>query len=338
MASRAPWLGQIVGTLAVITLAAPVMAQEKKYTQMVVRYVDRQDDGKVRHLGKPVMVFRVEPLEGKGLLELIVPNKGMEDMRNDKFDPIPQVAETVRDLKRGDVIKIELDHSKPKPYVRYAKRYKLKPGETDPKAYIFENTFRKGEGRSTYTAVVLSKYDEQATVAVNQKRDKEGDMVSDTAILEVLQSLKTGDLVEAEIRDVGRTPILTALERYAPPQKGKFLKPAESEVEGQKAPAVELEREGKTITALLPGKLQGKRWTPDPKVHAEVRKLKPDTEVVFRARDEGGKVWLKDIEPAPAPKKEKVDGSASAARGGRGDDEKRGRKADMDKADKDDDK
>lgn len=338
MASRAPCLPAILAALAVASLAAPAPAQEKKYTQMVVRYAGHQDDGRFRHLGKPVMLLWVTPLEGGSPVELIVPNKGMEDMRNDKYDPIPQVAETVRDLKRGDVIKIELDHSKPKPYVRYAKRYKLKPGETDPKAYIFENTFRKGEGRSIYTAVVLSKYDEQTTVAVNQKRDKEGDMVSDTAILEVLQSLKTGDLVEAEIRDAGRTPVLTTLERYAPSQSGKFLKPTESEVEGQKAPAVELEREGKRITALLPGKLQGKRWTPDPKVHAEVRKLKPDTEVVFRARDEGDKVWLKDISPVPATKKEREEGSASAARGGRGDDEKRGRKTDKDKAARGDDK
>lgn len=329
MASRALWLRAIFAALSLGGLLAPAMAQEKKHTQMVVRYAGHQDDGRFRHLGKPVMLLWVEPLEGGNPVELIVPNKGMEDMRNDKYDPIPQVAETVRDLKRGDVIKIELDHSKPRPYVRYAKLYKLKPGESDPRAYIFENTFRKAEGRSIYTAVVLSKYDEQTTVAVNQKRDREGDMVSDTAILELLQTLKTGELVEAEIRDGGRMPVLTTLERYAPPQPGKFIKPTEAEVEGQKAPAVELEREGKRITALLPGKLQGKRWMPDPKVHAEVRKLKPDMVVVFRARDDDGKLWLKEIEAAPAPKREREEGSASTARGGRGDnDEKRGRRAD----------
>jgi hypothetical protein len=328
MVLRAFWLRAIVCTFLVGGVVPPVLAQpkEKKPTRMVVRYVGHTDDGKHRHLGKPVMLVGVEPLEGGRTIELVVPNR---DMNKDEFDPLPRVAEAIRECKRGDTLKIELDDSKPKPYVRDAERYKLKPGENDPKGYVFENSYPMKEGRTSYTAVVLSRFDEPRTVAVQQRRDKEGDMVSDAEILAVLERLKTGDVVEAEIREGGKTAVLTGLERYAPPQTGKFVKLAEQEIEGQKAAAVELSSDGKTVTAVVPGKLQGKRWVSDPKLLAAAKKLKPDAEVVYRAREGDGKVWLKEIEPAPKQKSEE----ASAARGGResrdGNDERRGgRKAD----------
>ena len=292
-------LRALIGAVVLCGLLQPALAQEKKKTSMVVRYVGHTTEGQFKYQGKNVMLLAVEPLEGGRQVELIVPNRDMGARSDNKFDPVPQVADSLGGVKRGDTIKIEVEHSQPKPFVTYAKPYKLKPGEEDPRAWVFENSFRKEEGRSTYTAVVLSRFDEHKTVAVQQRRDKDGDMVSDGALLELLQNLKAGELVEAEIRDARPVPFLTSLERYAPPQTGKFLKMTEQEVEGQKAPAVELERDGKPVTAVVSGKLQGKRWVPDGKVVSAAKKLKPEAEVVFRVRDDGGKLWLKDITPAP---------------------------------------
>lgn len=318
MALRALLLRALLGAFLVGGVFSPALAQEKKKTQMVVRYVAHQEDGAFRHMGKPVMVLVVEQLEGGRPVDLIVPNRDMN--KGGKIDPLPQVLDNVRSLKRGDVIKIELDGSKPNPYVVSARPYKLKEGETEPNAYVFENTFRKEEGRSTYTAVVLSRFDEHTTLAVQQMRDKDGDMASDAAIISLLQKLKTGEVVEAEVKD-GRIPVLMGLERYTPEQTGKFVKLSEHDVEGQKAPAVELEREGKTLTLGVGGKMQGKRWVPDARILAAAKKIKPDAPVVFRARDDNGKLWLKEIEPAPV-RKEEADatprrGSRAAARDGR---------------------
>lgn len=339
MASPVLWLRVLIGAAVATGAIQSASAQEKKKTRMVVKYAGHQDDGKHRYLGKPVMLLAVEPVEGGRPVELVVPNKDM-GARGDKFDPIPQVADVVRGLKRGDTIKIELDESKPSPFVTYAKPYKLKPGESEPNAYVFENTFRKEEGRSTYTAVVLSRYEEHTTFAVQQRRDKEGDMASDAAILDLLQKLKTGEIVEAEIKDGGRTPVLTGLERYAPPQTGKFVKMAEQDVDGQKAPAVELEREGKPLTALVAGKMQGKRWVADARVLAAAKKLKADADVVYRARDDEGKLWLKEIQPAPKaadegaspraarPPASRDNAPRNNARGGKDGEGRPGRKAD----------
>jgi hypothetical protein len=314
MPTRAPRpraiLAAVLAGLLLFAAARPAAAQEKKKNHLVVRFVAYQDDGRYRYQGKPLMVLAVESLDGRQA-ELLVPNRDMS--KNDRIDPLPRVLDTVRALKKGDPIRIELDESKPRPYVVDVRPYKLKPGETDPKAYVFENSYRKEEGRSSYTAVVLSRFDEHTTYAVQQKRDKDGDMSSDPAIIELLPKLKTGDVVEAEIRPGGPTPVLTGLERYAMPQNGKFVKMTEQEVEGQKAPAVELEREGKPVTAVVVGKLQGKRWVPDARVLAAVRKLKADAEVVFRARDDGGKLWLKEIEPAPKAAEESTRDRGSRA-------------------------
>lgn len=311
MPSPALWLRALTSAIVLCGLLQPALAQEKKKTSMVVRYIGHTTEGQFKYQGKNIMLLAVEPLEGGRPVELIVPNRDMGARSDNKFDPIPQVADSLGGVKRGDTIKIEVEDHRPRPYVTYAKPYKLKPGEEDPRAYVFENTFRKEEGRSTYTAVVLSRFDEHKTVAVQQRRDKDGDMASDASILELLQSLKAGELVEAEIRDSRPVPVLTALERYATPQTGKFLKMTEQEVEGQKAPAVELERDGKPVTALVAGKLQGKRWVPDAKVLSAAKKLKPEAEVVFRVRDDGGKLWLKDITPAPKAAEE-----TASSRGG----------------------
>lgn len=301
MTSRAFCFPAMVGAVVIAASLSSTLAQEKKKNQMVVRYVAHQEDGRFRHMGKPVMLLAVEQLGGGRPVELIVPNRDMN--KSDKIDPLPQVLDNVRSLKRGDVIKIELDDSKPRPYVVAARPYKLKEGESEPNAYVFENSFRKEDGRLTYTAVVLSRFDEHMTFAVQQLRDKDGDMASDAGILDLLQKLKTGDVVEAEIRS-GRIPILTGLERYAPEQKGKYLKLSEQDVNGQKAPSVELERDGKPVTAIVVGKVQGKRWVADARVLSAVKKLKPDAEVVFRAREDDGKLWLKEISPAPVKKAE----------------------------------
>ena len=95
-------------------------------------------------------------------------------------------------------------------------------------------------------------------------------------------------------------PVLVNLERDAPPQTGKFVKLSEEEMaDGQKGSAVEIEQDGKTAKVPVPGKVVNKKWVSDPKAMGAARKLKAEAEVVYRARKDGDKVWLKEIEPAP---------------------------------------
>jgi hypothetical protein len=284
--------------------ARPAFAaeKEKRPNRQVVKYVGHKE--KVLYQGKPVMVLAVEPLSGGGRqMELVVKNK---DMNKREYDPVLN-TDNVNALQKGEAVKIELDDSKPKPMVTYLRKYDLKPGESDPRAYRFMSSYRKGDGAQSYTAVVLGKFDESTTVAVPAKKVKEGQAEAGEDIEKLLAELKPEELVEAEVRAGGAVPVLVNLERYAAPQTGKFLKLSEEDVaEGQKGSAVEIEQDGKTVKALVPGKLQNKKWVSDPKVMGAARKLKADAEVVYRARKDGDTLWLKEIEPAPKPQRERV--------------------------------
>jgi hypothetical protein len=295
--------------LACCLLVSPVASQaqekEKKKTTIVGRYLAHKE--KFNYQGKKVLLLGIEPVGGGKPMELIVAN---HDWNKPDYNPVVN-TDHVNALGKGDTIKLELDDSKPRPLVRYLKKYDLKAGEEDPGTYVFENHFPKTEGRTTYTAVVLSKFDQFTTVAVPQKKDKDGESGPDENIMAVVGSLKTGEVVEADIRDGGRVPMLTAIEKYTPPQTARFLKMAEADVEGQKAPAVELERDGKPLTAVVEGELRNKKWVSDAKVLAAAKKLKADTEVVCRIRETDGKVWLKEIKPAPVQREEKATASTS---------------------------
>jgi hypothetical protein len=279
--------------------AAP--EKEKHVNRQVVKYVAHKE--KVPYQGKQVMVLAVESLTGGRQMELVVKNK---DMNKREYDPVLN-TDNVNALTKGEAIKIELDDSRPKPMVTYLKKYDLKPGESDPKAYRFMSTYKKGEGAQSYTAVVLGKFDESTTVALPPRKAKEGQPDAGADMETLLAELKPEELVEAEVRESRPVPVLVSLERYAAPQTGKFLKLSEEDVaDGQKGSAVEIDQDGKTVKALVPGKLVNKKWVSDAKVMGAARKLKAEAEVVYRTRQDGDKLWLKEIEPAPKAPQERV--------------------------------
>ena len=288
----------------VVSAPRPATAQtkEKQPARQVVKYLAHKE--KVPYQGKLVMVLRVEPVAGGRPIELVVKN---HDMNKKEYNPVVN-TDNVNALQPGEAIKIELDETKPKPFVTYVREYKMKAGEERPGVYVFESSYEKADVRPAYTAVVLSKFDSMTTLAIPQKKNKEGKLEPDADIAAMVGALKTGELVEAEVRESRPVAVLTHIDRYSAPQTGKFLKATEQDVaEGQKGSAVEIEQGGKTVTALVPGKVQNQKWVPDGKLAAAVRKLKADAEVVYRTRQDGDKVWLKEIEPAPkqAEKKEK---------------------------------
>ncbi len=64
------------------------------------------------------------------------------------------------------------------------------------------------------------------------------------------------------------------------------------------------------MTAVVGGELKNKKWISDAKVLAAAKRLKPEAEVVYRAREADGKLWLKEIKPAPQQREEKPTASA----------------------------
>jgi hypothetical protein len=77
-------------------------------------------------------------------------------------------------------------------------------------------------------------------------------------------------------------------------------KMTEAEVrEGVKGAAVEVDQGGKTVTLLIPGRMAGQKWVPDQKVAAMAKGLKPGAAVMVKSREADGKMYLKEMRPAP---------------------------------------
>ena len=312
MHPRASWLRATCSALIAFvfvlspasrTASAADKDKEKKPARTVVRFVAYKE--KVPYQGKSVMVLAVESLTGGRQMELVVKN---QDMNKRDYNPVIN-TDHVNALDKGQAIKIELDDSRNPPMVTYLRKYDLKPGEEAPHVYRFMNKYDANNG--AYTAVVLNRFDDPVTVAVPRPKGREGAAsAASSAAAEMeklVEELKTDELVEAEFRESRPTPVLVSIDRYTPPRAGRFLKLSEEDVaEGQKGQAVEIDQGGKTVRALLPGRLQGKKWVSDAKVLAAARKLKADADVVYRTRQDGDKLYLKEIEPAPKAKAEKA--------------------------------
>src|SRR5688572_11361383 len=123
IATRAALLA-LAGMLALSApLPATAQAKEKQPVRQVVKYLAHKE--KVPYQGKLVMVLRVEPVAGGRPMDLVVKN---HDMNKKDYNPVVN-TDNVNALQPGEAIKIELDDTKPKPFVTYVREYKMKAGE-----------------------------------------------------------------------------------------------------------------------------------------------------------------------------------------------------------------
>lgn len=278
------------GALLLALAAGPALANEAPTRTQVVRYVGTK---KGRVMGKEVMLLVVALPGGNRTGELYVPNN---DWKSSKYDPLKEVATAVEALEKGDYVELEIEDSQGNP-VKSVMKYEPKPGEESPTGYIYLGAEDEQKGKTPLKKVTLKKWGQEAAVMLPTVKGEDGTSGPDPKLLAVVDALTEGDVVDAEIK-TGRPATLLSIEPYKEPQTGTFTKLVDADVDGQKASAAELEAGGSKVTAVLPGKLVGKKWVTDGKVLAAVRKIKAGSDVEFRTRNEGDKVWLKSIRPA----------------------------------------
>ena len=136
-------------------------------------------------------------------------------------------------------------------------------------------------------------------VIPNKKDATSGDLAPDPELLADAGKIKAGDVVLIDATNTHPHPTVKSIEVYTAPQPGHFVKSKEEDGEGgQKNTVAEIEADGKTINAIVPGHLDGKKWVPDTKVLGEVKRLTSNIDVMFRVTDDNGKTWLRGIEKA----------------------------------------
>lgn len=215
-------------------------------------------------------------------IRLTVPNN---DEKQSKFDPKSDLLSIVKGLKTGDVVKATYALQNNMAMLSALAVYPLKPGEDLPNGFIFNESYDKKEGKFDYQMVDVKKFDQVVTMAIPNKKDPtSGDMAPDPDLLAAAGKLKPGDVVLIDSVPSTTHRQIKSIELYTEPQPGYFVKSKEEKNEnGQTETSVEIEADGKTITAFVPGHLDGKKWVADTKVLGEVKHLRPKSDVTFRA-------------------------------------------------------
>ena len=280
---------RLFASLAILCLAVSAFGQAQDETTVA------KFRGASRSMlnGRTYLVVSVEGPGGQ-IARVAIPNKGGNRVQ---YDPDNHLSDAVQDLKSGDLVEIsvEMPHLGRPAMLRSIKPYELKPGEDQPNGYVFAGTDEKQSGSSTQTIVELTKLGQKFKVSVARTKSAAGDYESDPKIVSDLAQFKEGDSVFAEIS--GGT--LVTIEPYTEPQLGKLIKIDETEVDGHKVKTAHIDQDGKTIDAMVPGKMNGRTWSADTMVLRELSRLKPGEQVQFRAKDDSGKSWIRSIEPAP---------------------------------------
>ena len=283
-----PRFTRLFAALAILGLAVSAFGQAQDETTVA----------KFRSASRSMLngrTYLVVSVEGPGgqVARLAIPNKGGRV----QYDPDNHLADAVQDLKSGDLVEIsvEMPHLGRPAILRSIKPYELKPGEDQPNGYVFAGTDEKQSGSSTQTIVELTKLGQKFKVSVARTKSAAGAYESDPKIVSDLAQFKEGDSVFAEIS--GGT--LVTIEPYTEPQLGKLIKIDETEVDGHKIKTAHIDQDGKTIDAMVPGKANGRAWSPDTMITRQLSRLKPGEQVQFRTKDDSGKSWIRSIEPAP---------------------------------------
>lgn len=275
--------------LAILCLAVSALGQAQDDTAVA----------KFRGASRSMMngrTYLVVSVEGPGgrIARVAIPNKGGNRVQ---YEPDSHLADAVQDMKSGDLVEIsvEMPREGRPAMLRSIKPYELKPGEDQPNGYVFAGTDEKQSGSSTQTIVELTKLGQKFKVNVARTKSAAGDYESDPKVVSDLAQFKEGDSVFAEIS--GGT--LVTIEPYSDPQLGKLIKIDETDVDGHKVKTAHIDQDGKTIDAMVPGKANGRAWSPDTLIMRQLSRLKPGDQIQFRTKDDGGKSWIRSIEPAP---------------------------------------
>jgi hypothetical protein len=264
------------------------MAKGQEQKDQIMRFYASQE---VTFYNKKRTMAIFTQLDGTRPLKTVVGGK-------DPKDPDADIQTTVDKLQKGDVVKMTLAQWNGVMAIDYIKKVDVKPAEENPHGFIFQEFYN--EQGSGAPIIRVTKYGESYELTIQNVKDDKGKMAPDPALMDDVQKFKMGDAVYIEATQ-GRPPIISEIFPYKDPQTGKVAKVAQTDVEGGgKTSAIDIEAsDGKTITALVPGKVTNKRFVADAVLMRDVHNMKPGTEVQYLTRDDNGKTYLVELTRAP---------------------------------------
>jgi hypothetical protein len=230
----------------------------------------------------------------------------LEDLLSGKTETLVAaegVSDSLKEIEPDTAVEVKTEKHK---VVSVAKA-DIVPGEDRPGMYVLvEWDKQKTDRGKRVMGVKLKKLGHEITCIIPlSKRPGTDDWAAPGSVEDTLGKVQPGGILEAKIKP-GNPPIVQDLVLYRPPERGKFIKFEEHEMEsGTIAAAFKmLEGDGITVTVTLPGteKMQGakKVLVPDPRMLAAVKQVKPDSEVEITLQP-GDQYILREIKVIKVP-------------------------------------
>jgi hypothetical protein len=269
----------------------------------------RAEDVIARFMGTAPGVANTHPVTMVGVtlmstgknITIPIPNEP-NNKKGSALAPQKNLDEAIKKLTVGQIVKVSVDATKDYGQALTAiAPYNPKPGEDTPNGYVFSKTVDKIVGKNTLTTVVLTKFGVEHSFTIAMRRDDKGESEQDPDVVEVFSKLTADSPVW--VQTVGKSVV--AIEPYTEPKTGKLGKSSDVDVDGHKVRSAEIATDdGRTVTVMVPGKESGKTFVSDTLVMGQLAKVKPGSQVTFRVREDGDKMWLREILAVkPEPKK-----------------------------------
>lgn len=269
---------------------------------LVIRFEAAQ---RQKLLGNDIMVVTgTEVLTGKER-QFGVENETPQNKNGQpKYEPNARILEEINKVKTGDYFRIEPKSPKNTyskdaiAWIDKAAPFTAAEHEAEPGVYVLFDSYKeKKDGVDVYV-ITLTKFGKYYDCYAPMVQDGKN-QVPDANIVKIADEVKKKEIVEATLQPAGKNYFVTSMDAYQAARPATFTKLADADLQGQKAPAVELKDAGNDATLLIPGKMNGKRWVVDSALLADAKKLKPGSAILIRTREVDGKSYVRQIALAP---------------------------------------
>jgi len=215
------------------------------------------------------------------------------------YAPVADQLQLIQSLKPGDLIQMSWETDANVNTVGAIARYTPKPGELTLNGYLFVKAESKDpKDPDSAVLVTLNKLGELTVATESTQKDSAGKMQPDPLISATVTALKEGDPVWVELSS-GPAPTIQAIMPYTDPATATIGKFAMADMNGEKAPSVELDNGNTAIVVVIPGKDVGGKWVPNVRLMAAAHRCKIGQQVLYRVQQDGATTWLRDIAPVP---------------------------------------
>jgi hypothetical protein len=228
-----------------------------------------------------------------------------------KMVPNQDLIDVVKDLKKGDLMRISLNVAADGHWVTAVSKLDA-PVVDDAKAIIFDTVTEAVVGGQPKVTVLIKTAGKSETLTVPNVKDSLGKWVADPAIMAIIKEFKHDDKIEYTRQTLSNQVVIKTIKLAGAPDKAEFIKMTDKTLGGEKFTAIEV-KEGtdKPITLLVANTKDDKgkltkddkgNPVPDATLLEAVTALTPGQMVEFKSKAENpAKIMLTEIKAIAAP-------------------------------------